>query len=205
MIYKWALILIITGVSLLANTDIDEGEVNVHQLVQKQIENVKTKEENQIQEKQTPEIQISKQQPVIQPVVREESKTQSISSSSGFTPFEMKLVILGSFSSLVLFVVGIRRIKKNKFETKNTPDAEFKKNIQMVRAEKFIRPIDPKLKKIRTNLYLNTRYLNETNSSVSDAAKKLNIAKTELILAARFNRETGSQPLVAKQRSISKN
>ena len=127
------------------------------------------------------------------PNVRNDEPVRSILSYilRPFESVEGKLIILGAFSVSVLSFVGIRRSRQVKpVPVKSKTENDFKKNIQLMREERFIKPIDPKLKEIRTNLYLDSRYLNQSNAILTETARSLNIAKTELILASRFNRHS---------------
>ena len=151
-----------------------DNTVNIREIVQQQIEEAKKKEVKPI--KQIP-ASMKPVKIVEKPVINLQTQDYSLIS---------KIIALGLSSTIILSVVAIRRRKlKN-----NNNSSDFKSNIQLMRQEKFIKPIDPKLKKIRTNLCLNSKYLNHSENDITNAARKYNIAKTELLLAARLKNQT---------------
>lgn len=168
------LIVLLILLHLSAQEQAVEKEVDVKEIVEKQIEAAKIKM-NQSEIKLTAI--------TIQPAGKNE--TGKVLAFLQNNSIEAKAAILFSFSTIVFSFVAVRRIKKRKRAHTN----DLKKNIQLMREQKFIKPIDPKLKKLRTNLFLTSRYL-EDNSSLSNTARKYNIAKTELIIASRFRKET---------------
>lgn len=158
----------------IAQNKVGEADVNVKEIVEQQISEAKKKMEKQ-NLLNTDIMTLPKEQ-----------KTESLLGKLDINSIETRALVLSGFSILVFSFVAVRRYKK-----KDRPDTnQLKKNIQLMREEKFIRPIDPRLKKIRTNLFLNSRYLNEDCNSLSNTARRYNIAKTELILASRFKKET---------------
>lgn len=159
---------------LFAQSELSEDKINVKEIVEKQISEAKKKLQND--DLSFAEIA----------AINENNKTERYNSGFDINSIETRLSILAGFSIFVFSFVAVKRYKKS--DKKETD--KLKKNIQLMRQEKFIRPIDPKLKKLRTNLFLNSRYLNEDHESVSSTARRYNIAKTELILASRFRKET---------------
>ncbi len=101
---------------------------------------------------------------------------------SGSSTLFIKLSILVFAGIIATFWV----IKRRSDEQKIKNVQQLKKNIKLVREEKFIKEIDPKLKAIRTSLYLNSSNLNPVGKGVSQRAKALQIAKGELLLASRI-------------------
>lgn len=158
---------------LFAQTELSEDEVSVKEIVEQQISEAKKKMQNN--DLSYGEIA----------AIQEKNKTERLNSRLNINSIETRILILVGFSIFVFSFVAVKRYKKS--DKKETD--KLKKNIQLMRQEKFIRPIDPKLKKLRTNLFLNSRYLNEDYESLSNTARKHNIAKTELILASRFRKE----------------
>lgn len=167
-------ILLLMLYPLFAQNKMSGDNVDVKEIVEKQIAEAKKKMRNDY----SPYAEIA--------VVQEKNRAQKYSSGLNINSIETRILILVGFTVLVFSFVAVRRYKKS--DEKETE--KLKKNIQLMRQEKFIRPIDPKLKKLRTNLFLNSRYLNEDHESLSNTARRYNIAKTELILASRFRRET---------------
>jgi hypothetical protein len=88
----------------------------------------------------------------------------------------MLIAVAGVFGWL-----KIREARRQKQKLNNL----FKKNIKLMREEKFIKEIDPKLKQIRTRLTLTSVVLNE-EKKVTAAAKKSQIGKEEIRLASRI-------------------
>lgn len=187
---------------VIAQTVEPAEEVDIQELVRQQIDEARKKEKSKIENENSA---------IAEPVVYQKAKPETEQTIIGslndiynkvednLGSLEIKLIILSSFTVVVMSVVGVKRGKKKNVKVNNFPAQEFKKNIKLVREEKFIRHIDPKLKKLRTNLYLNTRYLNESSSDLSETARKLNIAKTELILASRFSKEQLARKFINSQ------
>jgi len=168
------LIMVLILLHVSAQEQAVEKEIDIKEIVEKQIEAAKVKmSQGEIN------------QAAITIKHNEKSEIEKVLAFLQNNSIETKVVILFFFSTIVFSFVAVRRInKKNRTQTN-----DLKKNVQLMREQKFIKPIDPKLKKLRTNLFLTSRYL-EDNSSLSNTARKYNIAKTELILASRFRKET---------------
>ena len=95
----------------------------------------------------------------------------------------IKISILGLASFIALFVVMLRRkIIKRKYLKKDS----LKDNIRLLREEKVIKRSDSKLTGIRNSLVNNPLSYKKTQSGISKVAKELNIAKGELLLAAKI-------------------
>lgn len=75
-----------------------------------------------------------------------------------------------------------RRMKVKKIENR----LNLKKNIKAIREEQLVKEIDPRLKSIRKRLCLTSNYLNKPEKEVIFAAKKMSLAKEELLLASRL-------------------
>jgi hypothetical protein len=84
----------------------------------------------------------------------------------------------------VIAVFSWLRYRKNQ-RSKVLQNYRMKKNIRLMREEKFIKEIDPRLKNIRTKLILTSVVLNE-DKKVNAAAKKSQIGKEEINLASRI-------------------
>jgi len=92
-----------------------------------------------------------------------------------------KGMIMLTASVLVFSWVGMRKAKRERIIKNN----QYKRNIKLMREEKFIKEIDPKLKEIRTRLTLTSVVLNE-DKKISAAARKSFIGKEEILLASRL-------------------
>lgn len=143
-------------------------------LVQQQIEEAKKK--NDLAQTQ---LVADEAKPVSTPVKKE----KVMPAEHGFVSSDIiiKSVIMLAATIGVLIWLGIRRTKKNL----KSKDNQFKKNIKLMREEKFIKEIDPKLKEIRTKLTLTSVVLNE-EKQVTAAARKSQIGKEEILLASRI-------------------
>ena len=167
-------ILILLCLFVSAQTNKSDENINIKELVQKQIKEAKKKgNENKI-------INSVEKTPI------EERQTKYVNVAETDNPLLGKIIVLSSFSTILLSIVVFRRKRRNK---SSGPIIDLKANVKLMREEKFIKPIDPKLKKIRTNLCLNSKYLNNNDVDITSTARKYNIAKTELVLAARFRNE----------------
>jgi hypothetical protein len=93
-----------------------------------------------------------------------------------------RVILLGGSTFLVFGTVLIRRIKIKK---KRVRRKKLVKNINSIREEKVIVKEDPKLKDVRIKLKSNPEHF-ITENSFDETAKELNIAKGELLLAARI-------------------
>ncbi len=190
---KWVYIFILACLVISAETD-EANSVDIKKIVQEQIQKAKEKETDPISDVKTDTIKKAEnnlQAPVKDKVDSNPMRKQQ--STSGIIHFLtsntdiLKYSVIGLFSAIVFGFVALRRARiSKKVEQPNT----FKKNIQLVREEKFIKPIDPDLKKIRTNLCLTSKYLNTSDQFVSETARKYNLAKTEIMLAAKFGNQS---------------
>jgi len=148
--------------------------LNVRLLVQKQFEAARSKQAEQVQVKE--KVPVEKPFVLNKPIELHNESEAGVSNSLLYRI----LFILIAGSAIGIFVAYNRKKKKlasNKIV--------LKKNIQMMRQEKFIKRIDPRLKEIRTNLCLTSSQLNGKPAMLS-AAKKLKIGKEELAIASRI-------------------
>jgi hypothetical protein len=143
-------------------------------LVQQQIEEAKKK--NDLAQAQTASVEVK---PVSAPVKTEKAKPVEHELFSSDIIIKSGIMLAATIG--VLIWLGIRKTKKNL----KTKDNQFKKNIKLMREEKFIKEIDPKLKEIRTKLTLTSVVLNE-EKQVTAAARKSQIGKEEILLASRI-------------------
>lgn len=197
-------ILILMTLTIFAQSDLSSS-VDVKKIVQQQIEEAKKKEmessaekeiiaeqkeeknESEVLQKPENESEVITLKPRSKSSRESNSKPVSIWNTITNNMEIVKYAVLGFFSVIVMSFVAVRRSKLNK---KHVPKNDFKENIKLVRAEKFIKPIDPDLKKIRTNLTLTSKYLNTSEHYVTETAKKYSLAKTEIMLAAKFRNQS---------------
>ena len=168
-------IIVYIVISLTLTCKLVAGELDslsVRDIVQAQIAEAKAKQSKVVQpESKTIEVQ----------QVNNVTKASIEGGSFEVNPIVYKIMILLFFSTGIAAFVYYKR-KKNADILKKI---ELKKNIQMMRQEKFIKRIDPRLKQIRTSLCLNSSLLNG-KPAVTNTAKKLQIGHEELFLASRI-------------------
>lgn len=95
---------------------------------------------------------------------------------------DSKVAILSGAAVIAIGFISFRRIKFSKKSGVN----KLKKNINLMREEKFVRSTDKKLSQLRSKLRMNAEYFSMKENSVSAKAKGLNISKGELMLAAKI-------------------
>ncbi len=145
---------------------------SVHMLVQQQIEEAKKKNNAEA-------VIVEKSVPVKTETKKVLETNDALLGIGG--AFVFKAVIMLTATIAVLVWLRLRRAKRNITDKNN----RFKKNVKLMREEKFIKEIDPRLKEIRTRLTLTSVVLNE-DSKVTAAAKKSQIGKEEILLASRI-------------------
>lgn len=150
--------------SLFATT---ADSLDIRKLVYKQIEEAKAKQNNEVR------TQVVSGASTLVPT---NAISSSENSEQSYTFY--KILFLFAASGMVGAIVYYNRRKKQNIEQ----TIQLKKNIQMMRQEKFIKRIDPRLKQIRTQLCLNSTQL----KGITNAARKLNIGKEELVIASRI-------------------
>lgn len=101
------------------------------------------------------------------------------------------------FSTAVLLAAGIVSIRRIKLGRKSLKG--LKNNINLMREEKIIKPADKKLSQLRSKLKKSTEQLGSLDEAVSLTAKNLNIAKGELMLAAKIKSFELSQSCSPRQ------
>lgn len=171
---KIPVILLVFSLFIYGQEVIPDNEINVREIVQQQIDNARKRE--------------SKAK-VYLLAEKNDAVKQNVNTTSQFFVDDVtfqKIGFLILFSISIFSYIAIRRKKISGSNGNNI----LKKNIKLMREEKFIKPIDPKLKKIRTSLCLTSKNLNASERDITDTAKKYNIAKSELLLAAKFNKQT---------------
>lgn len=171
---KIPVILLVFSLFIYGQEVIPDNEINVRDIVQQQIDNARKRESK------AKVYLLAEKNDVVK---------QNVNTTSQFFADDVTLQKIGFlilFSISIFSYIAIRRKKISG----STGDNTLKKNIKLMREEKFIKPIDPKLKKIRTSLCLTSKNLNASERDITDTAKKYNIAKSELLLAAKFNKQT---------------
>lgn len=187
------------SVSQTQNSNIDS--VNISQIVQAQIAAAR-KEETE-----------KKSQPVVNIQAKKVEKAKN-SWTNIFVELRkniplsndnfMKAVILIAFSFMAFIVVFLRRLKNklHKPSKKEKSSDSLKKNISILREEKPLKiKYKKKLKLIRSKLSKNYS-MNPTSESLTRTARELNIAKGEVLLAARIKaHEYNNKQTVKSKRS----
>lgn len=183
---KRLLIILFFSLLMYAQNTTGDTAVNIREIVQKQIDEAR-KKEAELKSAPPKEQKILSDQKIKtpQPPVTTR-KTQYVNIGETDNSLLGKIIVLSSFSTLVFSILAYRRKRMKK----NNSKGDLKTNVKLMREEKFIKPIDPKLKKIRTGLCLNSKYLNNNEADITNTARKYNIAKSELVLAARFRNQT---------------
>lgn len=97
--------------------------------------------------------------------------------------FPIHIQLFVSISFLILIVLLIHR---GILVIKRRSSRALKDKISILREEKVIAKVNPKLNDERKNLKNRMSVFNASEKHISDLAKKLNIAKGELILASRL-------------------
>lgn len=151
----------------------NEEPNEIQLLVQRQIEEAKKKNLMATSKKEEvkPDPKPAEVKPVVKPV-EEESFIES---------YLIKGAIMLVASAGVFVWLLKRKTKLEKLQKQN----QLRKNIKLMREEKFIKEIDPKLKEIRTKLTLTSVVLNEEKKATA-AARKSQIGKEEILLASRI-------------------
>ncbi|MFA3783864.1 hypothetical protein ABRY23_12455 [Melioribacteraceae bacterium 4301-Me] len=147
--------------------------IDVKKLVQLEIQKA-------IQKKSTPHVALK-----VDNKINENIKQKNIYINKKFSfsanSLNIRIAVMLFAAVAAFLVVYIRRRKRNKPIKSN-----LKENIQLIREEKFIRKIDPRLKEIRTKLCLTASTLSDEREVVTKA-RQMNIAKGELMLAMKMN------------------
>ena len=146
--------------------------VDLKYLVQKQIEEAKKKNAAETDNN----IELPKTPAPARKVVIETNLIMGIPTGYFYKGIIMLIGAVAAFSW-----VSMRKGKRKKMVENN----KFKRNIKLMREEKFIKEIDPKLKEIRTRLTLTSVVLNE-DKKISAAARRSQIGKEEIALASRI-------------------
>ena len=164
-----ALFMLIFSTCLFAQAN---DSIDVSALVKKQILLAQQKEKNN-----------TKVVPVKSTIVSKPEFQNDIENSGMSTASIIKIIILLCAILIASAVIGKRRYKMRKIENR----IKLKQNVKQLREEQLVKNIDPRLKMIRKKLCLNSSYLNKPEKEVILAARKLSIAKEEILLASRLN------------------
>ncbi|MBN1301124.1 MAG: hypothetical protein JW995_07890 [Melioribacteraceae bacterium] len=166
--YSSILLLILTGSALASQSD----SVDVKAIVKQQI--MEAQQKQTISETSKSHRLVKKSSPVV---------VEASSESENFSfPF-LQFIILGSASLIAAGVVLKRRLKMKKIADR----IKLKQNVKALREERLVKEIDPRLKYIRKRLCLNSIYLKKPEKEIIIAARKLQLAKEEFLLASRLN------------------
>ena len=173
---KLSLLILITFICTNAqSTSLDsisttKDSVNVHQLVQDQI--------NKVQENQKTST-VKPENSNWETPNKEDLSTNSNSINSGIK-YKIFAIILAMIISFIYLVLKRKKITKKKNHK------SLKNNISSLRTEKPIIRERDELSTIRTNLKKNAVFLSPQEREISKSAKELKIAKGELYLAAEL-------------------
>lgn len=171
---------IISAQNNVAKSDsvVAQDSVRISDLVQKQIQQAKEKQSvNVLLSAYSQKEKISVEAQIAPPP----AKTIELMKLFNDQPLHIKIFEMTSLA-IFLFVL-IRRIG---FGFKKKSLRILKDKIQMLRLEKIAAKENPKLKKSRETLLDNEKIYRSSGKQLSKAAKKMNIAKGELLLAARL-------------------
>ncbi len=167
-IVKYSLIISLACVPLLGQTKNDS--IDIKAIVKQQILAAKERQNQQILLKPEP--------------YKAEQVSMIPATKADFTdPLYIKIGVLALASFIAVGFVLKRRMKMRKIENR----MNLRKNIKAIREEQLVKEMDPRLKSIRKRLCMTSNYLNKPEKEVIIAAKKMSIAKEELMLASRLN------------------
>ncbi len=148
-----------------------QDSVCISDLVQQQIKNAIEKQSVQT----TTDINVTAQAEINQPVNKE--------IPGFFSSLPLHIKIFFALSIVILLAISFRRtilaFKKRASQT-------LKNKITMLREEKVVVKTNPKLEDARKKLRNSKSIFDASEKHISKAAKELNIAKGELLLASRL-------------------
>lgn len=148
--------------------------VDIRGMVQKQIQEAQKKQKAEL-------ISVDNKNYKSTPIIKKSSKQtlEQIEVISWMTT-EIIILLSASIAAVIFIVIRRRRLRKS------SSNRDLKKNIKIIREEQLVINIDPRLRSIRKRLCLNSFYLNNVGNDVSAAARRLQIAKGEILLASRI-------------------
>lgn len=176
------IIIFLGGVSVnsFAQTDSSKSDsVNISSYIQSEIESIKTKE--------TAKKQINENEAGL---IEEQAENKESGVFLGLSEGTLIKIFLLVDAALVAFLFLIWRRRKERIAKELK--AKFKSNIKKLREERIKGKEDERLNNLRKNLQAHPICSNLTDNSVSTQAKKLNISKGEIYLAAKiksFNKD----------------
>ena len=166
------------AVDSLTNASLKDS-LQISEMIKQQIENAKEKRAASIN---NPENYIKKNAQLQAMVSAQPVKQNNLKSFLQNLPNHIKIFV--AIAVGILFTIIMRRtLLKLTRKTRQSLRAK----IEMLREERVVSQENPKLANSRLQLKDNITVLNATEKEISKAAKDLNIAKGELLLAARLN------------------
>ena len=170
---------------------VTSDSINIRQMVEEQISAVKTrqleeakKSENIVEKKSETSLKGKEENGSGLFYTSEVSTLEKIKTAfSSLEVMNNKFSILGFATILIFSVVIIRRkILSRQKVNKNS----LKENIKLLREEKAVKKFNPKLTGIRNSLIHDSSTFANPKAGISKIAKELNIAKGEILLAAKL-------------------
>lgn len=153
--------------------------IRVSDLVQQQINKAKAKQ--------------SEQNPVAyNNFIEDKLNVQAISETASYENnklvgfFESQPLQIKIFSVIALIITFALIFRRTILHLKRRAARALKKKIEMLRSEKVVSETDPKLQVARKKLRNNKSIFDTSEKQISRTAKEMNIAKGELLLAARL-------------------
>lgn len=166
------------AVDSLTNASLKDS-LQISEMVKQQIENAKEKRAASIN---NPENYIKKNAQLQTVITAQPVQQNNMELFLQNLPDHIKIFI--AIAVGILFTITMRRtVLKLTHKTRQSLRAK----IAMLREERVVSQENPKLTNSRLQLKNNITVLNATEKEISKAAKDLNIAKGELLLAARLN------------------
>lgn len=178
-------ILIFTSLLTAQTTIVDSSlavlsrdSILVSDLVQEQINKAKAKQSEQIPAASNNFIEKRVNVQTIRETVSYENKLVWFFANQ---PLQIKI-----FSALVLIILFALIFRRTILHFKRRAARALKKKIEMLRSEKVVSKNNPKLQIVRKKLRSNKLIFDPSEKQISRTAKEMNVAKGELLLAARL-------------------
>ncbi len=195
------------SISVITDSTISDS-INISSIVSKQIAEALLKQQEQIQnvvvEQDTVTEKTEEQKDSLNiaivpasDIIKQNAATDNgllKTESENESGIDFRIAVLSSAVLLAAGIVSIRRIKLSRKSLKG-----LKNNINLMREEKIVKPADKKLSQLRSKLKKSTEQLGSLDEAVSLTAKNLNIAKGELMLAAKIKSFELSQSCSPRQ------
>lgn len=170
------LLLIVTLFTASVFAQTDSTKVDVSELVKEQIEIAQAKQQyNTISGKEKDKTQTEVRKPYV---------VKRIPKKSAESGIAWKLLVMLVASGAAAAVIVYRR---RKITDSTERDKDLKRNIKYIREERVIKKDNPYLRQIRFNLLAGAGKGELTEDAVTNAARKLQISREEILLANRIH------------------